>query len=105
VTLLIGRVPATQANIYQDGNLIESLDLKAVSTPFSFTVESGNGVNIIAVEPGRIRVSAANCPDGSCVRQGWISDGLLPVVCLPHRLIIRLEGGDPPETELDAVVG
>lgn len=80
------------ANIYLDGELIKSVDLAAVDGAYSFTVESAGGVNIIEVEPGRIRVSNADCPDGVCVRHGWLSDSAEPIVCLPHRLVIRLEG-------------
>ena len=44
--------------------------------------------------PGRIRVASANCPDQVCVRQGWISDASVPIVCLPHQVIIQVTGGD-----------
>ena len=51
------------------------------------------GSNTIQVEPGRIRVLEADCPDQVCVRQGWISDEVTPIVCLPHRLVIQVSGG------------
>ena len=102
VAILIRLAPAARASVYMNGTLIESLDLNGVSAPFSFTVDSGEGTNVISVERGRIRVSEADCPDGSCIRQGWLSDGLLPVVCLPHRLVIKLDGA---ASEIDAVVG
>ena len=51
---------------------------------------SDGGVNRIEVEPGRLRVAAADCPDRICVSQGWLSDQSVPIVCLPHRLIIKL---------------
>ena len=46
-----------------------------------------------ALLSGRIRVESADCPDQVCVDQGWISDGTVPVVCLPNRLVIQIEGG------------
>ena len=49
------------------------------------------GTNRIVVEPGRICVSEANCPDGICISQGWLSDQDVPIVCLPHRLIIKIK--------------
>ena len=97
------QAPVNNARIYQDGVLIKHLDLSAVVELYSFPVERGTGFNVIAVERGRIRVLEANCPDGSCVRQGWVSGGSIPIVCLPHRLVIRLEGGVP--LDVDAVVG
>jgi len=97
------QAPATQASIYSEGLLIQKLDLAGVAEPFTLTVEGGGGFNIIAVERGRIRVSDADCPDGSCVRQGWVSGGVTPIVCLPHRLVIALEGGSA--NGVDAIVG
>ncbi len=91
------------ARITLDGELVEEIDLSAVVQPRSFPVEDGaGGSNTILVEPGRIRVSGANCPDQICVTQGFISDGAVPIVCLPHRLIIQITGGGE---SLDAAAG
>lgn len=46
------------------------------------------------VEPGRIRIVSATCPDQVCVRQGWISDSTVPVVCLPNQVIVEIVGGE-----------
>ena len=56
-------------------------------------VEFQGRTNTITAQPGRIRVESADCPDQVCVDQGWISDGTVPVVCLPNRLVIQIEGG------------
>ena len=50
-----------------------------------------SGFNTIRVEPGRVCVIAADCQDATCVHMGWLSGGTVPIVCLPHRLVIRLE--------------
>ena len=52
-----------------------------------------------------VRVEAADCPTQDCVHTGVISRGGQSIVCLPARIIIRLEGGPPPETAVDAVTG
>ena len=101
--LALSQTPTDQAHIYQDGLLVESLDLSGLSQPRSLTVESAVGYNTIIAERGRIRVSEADCPDGLCVRQGWSDRGSVPIVCLPHRLVIRFEKGEADD--LDAVVG
>ena len=59
----------------------------------SFTLEDGSGANTVQVERGRIRISAADCPDQVCVKQGWISGGAVPIICLPHRLTIEIVDG------------
>ena len=78
--------------IVQDGKVLRTIDLDLVAAEYSFTVECPEGgSNTILVQPGRICVAEADCPDRICVHQGWLSDGAAPVVCMPHRLIIRLK--------------
>ena len=101
--LILRQAPASVAHIYLDGVPVESIDLSMVTEPYTFTVESGSGFNVVSVERGRICVTGADCPDSYCIRQGWISGGAVPIVCLPHRLIIRLDSADPPE--FDAIIG
>lgn len=101
------------ANIYQNGLLIRSVDLSQVTESYSFTVTDNDGhENLITVEPGRIRVTSANCPDQICVNSGWLDSGVEPIVCLPAKLVIRLEesGGTEYEssgtvTDIDGVAG
>ena len=96
------RAPGSVARIYRDGVLIESIDLMEITEPHSFTIEYGSGENVILVERGRIKVMEATCPDLLCVRQGWLQSAR-PIVCLPHRLVIRLDR--PSDPGLDAVTG
>ena len=82
------------ARITLDGELVEEIDLSAVTEPYTFTLEGPGGfTNTIQVEHGRIRVLEAGCPDQVCVNQGYISDGTVPIVCLPNRLVIEIVGG------------
>ena len=78
------------AKIYRDGECLYTIDLEAVEEPYQLTV-IGIAENVIEVEKGRIRVVSATCPDHICVEQGWISDGITPIVCLPNKLVIQLE--------------
>ncbi len=93
------------ADVYQNGELIRSIDLSQVTESYTFTVEGPAGVNTIQVEPGRIRVEQADCPDQICVNQGWISDSLVPIVCLPNGLVIQIEASGKTESEYDSVAG
>lgn len=90
------------ARISRDGALLEEIDLNKVDQPYTLTFEDERGSNTISVEKGRIRISKADCPDRICVDQGWISDGTVPIVCLPHRLMVEIEGGGG---ELDGGAG
>ena len=84
---------APVARITRDGVLLEEIDLDRVAEPRSFTLEDGSGANTVQVERGRIRISAADCPDQVCVKQGWISGGAVPIICLPHKLMIEIVSG------------
>lgn len=97
------RPAAVTAEIYQAGELIRTVDLTGVAEPYSFALTAPDGgSNTVQVEQGRIRVSHADCPDQVCVRQGWVSDGVVPIVCLPHQLVIQIRGEDG---EVDAATG
>ena len=81
----------TVARVYKDGTCIRSVDLSAVTEGYTFAVADEAGENMVEVAPGRIRVCSADCPDQVCVSAGWLSDSAAPIVCLPHRLVIRIE--------------
>ncbi len=88
---LLGRDGAT-AVVMQDGAVLRRIELDRVFAPYTFEV-GGAYTNTVSVEPGRICVSHADCPDKICVQRGWISERGAPIVCLPNGLVIEIEGG------------
>ena len=92
---------ATIAVLSLNGVEIERIDLSQVDSPYTFVVEGDNLYNVISVEPGRICVLEADCPDQLCVHQGWLTDSPQPIVCLPNQLTITLEGDT--DSGLDAL--
>lgn len=80
------------ANVYQDGVCIYSFDLAGLTETKRYVLEGDAGVNMIEVGPEGIRIPEADCPDQVCVQAGWLLDSATPIVCLPHKLVIRLEG-------------
>ena len=94
----------TVARVTLDGQVLYEIDLSAVTDERQIVVESEAGFNVVAVRPGAIRVIDADCPDRVCVDRGWLTGGYMPIVCLPHNLVIELtRGGDPAAP--DAVSG
>lgn len=89
------------AEIVSAGEVIETVDLSKVTGTYEIEVNTESGYNKISVEPGRIAVIEADCPDKICVNQGYIEDSGLPIVCLPHKLTITMKGGG----KIDAVSG
>lgn len=83
------------ARVYQRGELVEEIRLDRVREAYSFPLTGEGGAeNVVEVEPGRIRIVSATCPDQVCVRQEWISDSTVPVVCLPNQVIVEIVGGE-----------
>ena len=58
-------------------------------------------MRLIEITEGGVRMKEADCPDQICVSRGLIQKSGQSIVCLPHRLVIRLE--QVGDQELDAV--
>ena len=87
------------AVIIQEGKILRSIDLSAVSGEETIKVD-GKYKHVILVEPGRIRFQQADCPDQTCVRTGWLREAGDTAACLPDKLIIKIQGR---EKNVDAV--
>ena len=92
------------AEIVRGGEVIKTIDLNAATEPYDIRVESDEGYNIVHVEPGAVSVTEADCPDKVCVNQGIITDSAYPIVCLPHKVTVRIVAGEN-SNEIDAVTG
>lgn len=82
----------TIAKVYQNNAVVHQVDLSQVRESYTYRVEGENGAyNEILVEPGQISCKEANCPDQICVKAGVINSDLLPITCLPHKMIVQIE--------------
>lgn len=52
------------------------------------------GYNHIRIEDGLVFMADSTCPNQDCMRMGHISKAGDILVCLPHKLVVRLEGGE-----------
>ena len=48
------------------------------------------GANTVVVEGGSVRMDAADCPHGDCLRQRPITRPGEQIICLPHELWIEI---------------
>ncbi len=94
---------STRIGVFQDGELVREIDLAAVTAPYSFTISSPFGENVVQVEPGAVYMLSADCPDGSCLRHAALPGAVTPIVCLPHRLVLRTLADSG--AQVDAVSG
>lgn len=55
-------------------------------------VEGPQGISVLEIEEGKIRMLASPCPDHICVHQGWISKPGEAIVCVPNEVSVAVEG-------------
>lgn len=89
-----GNGEGTVAVISVNGEQWERVDLSKVRKAYDLDITTEYGHNIVHVEHGAISVTEADCPDQICVHQGKLTGSGIPIICMPHRLVIEIEGGD-----------
>ncbi|MBR5560645.1 MAG: NusG domain II-containing protein [Clostridia bacterium] len=97
----------TQAStvvIVQDGEVLMRRPL-AMEDEYEIRQKDGS-VNVVAVEGGAVYMKEANCRDGLCIRQGKMKNAAKTIVCLPHKLVVRMEGDAPvnDNSDLDVII-
>ncbi len=65
-------------------------------------IEGEEGYNLLVIEGGEVWLREADCPNRLCVKTGKIRYAGQSIVCLPHKLAVRIAGG---ASGLDAVTG
>ncbi|MCI8465769.1 MAG: NusG domain II-containing protein [Lachnospiraceae bacterium] len=81
----------------------EGKEMGRYSLSESLTVElsSPGGTNRLVIENGTAKITEADCPDRLCVNQKAVRYQGESIICLPHKMTIRIEGGG--ESGVDAV--
>jgi len=68
------------------------------------TVGGPYGNTLIEIQGGKVRVKEAHCRNQLCVREGWISKGV--IVCLPNKLVVIVGGSKKDRQQgIDAITG
>lgn len=67
----------------------------------TYTISTSLGENTVVVSYGSVYMSEADCSGHDCIEQGAISKAGEIIVCLPHQLIVNIEGGE--ESSIDSV--
>lgn len=94
--------------ITQDGEELYRIAMNTIKEPYTIDIPGKDGAwNRVLISKESVQMDSASCPDGLCVHQGAISDGVLPIVCLPNRVQIQIieTTNVGTEEELDAKVG
>ena len=107
VSALLFYLPRSQAGVLTVVITVSGQEIQR--TPLSeFTAADAahNGYTLhIAAANGGVAVTSSDCPTQDCVHTGHISRSGQSIVCLPARVIVRLEGGQKDESAPDVVIG
>lgn len=85
-----GKSETKSVHVMQDGNIIYEFDLNKEKDR-EIKVSCDEGYNIICIKNHEIYIREADCRDQICVSMGNLQYDSLPIVCLPHRLVIEFE--------------
>ena len=99
LALLYQRQDGQRVVILIDGKATAEYDLSVNRTVTIKTADGGE--NILAIQDGSCYMKEANCPDHICVREGHSHRKGQSIICLPHHLVVQIEGGK--ENGVDAV--
>ena len=102
VLFLLGIVLTAAIYIFSDGGSEVRITVDgqlygtyALSEPQEIPIElEGRTANVVVIENGEARMLDADCPDGLCMHQGAISRDGQTIVCLPHKLVVEVVGGE-----------
>ena len=98
--LLIFRNKDSQnALVYYEDDLILTIDL-SLRGEHEYKVKGYNGEVLIKTLDNKIKVEEENSPLNLCSKQGWIENSYEVIVCLPNKIVIKIQDKE----EIDTVV-
>lgn len=84
-----------------NGEVVKTIALPQAETlEYKYMVDEDD-YNILQIEGSRVRIIEATCPDQVDVKQGWISKPGETLICLPHKLVVRIAGEKTIDDEID----
>ncbi len=72
----------------------------ALSEDVTVTLSCPEGSNTLVIQDGKADIIAADCPDALCVDQRSICYDGETIVCLPHKLVIKIESDERGEVDV-----
>lgn len=95
IWLLLARAApgGTTAVVELDGQVVMTRDLTRLEGTESAEIEGRNGIALtVEFSNEGARIAQSGCPDKTCQRTGWLRRAGDSAVCLPGRVVLRLEG-------------
>ncbi len=91
-----------------NGTVVRSVNLAEITEETLLKIPCGDGFNTISINRERVRIVSADCPNGDCLREPALTSDRGVIVCLPHKLTLKLrktkaENTQRGETSFDAI--
>lgn len=87
-----------------DGQKVYSCRVYKGMAPVEFRVDAGDGrYNIVLITYEEVKIKEANCPDQVCVKSGPIRHAGQAIVCLPHRVVVKITAGHEETPDVDDI--
>lgn len=82
------------------GEVVKTITLPQENFEWNYLADDGDH-NLIQIKGHQVRIVEASCPDQVCTNEGWKSKPGSTIVCLPHKLIVKVVGERADEYEID----
>ncbi len=99
---IFSRLPGgTEAVVERDGQELFRRKLSRLSAPEIVRIDGENGIALTVVfYPDGAAVTDSQCPDKICVHTGKLTKAGETAICLPAKVVLRLEGTSETDAEL-----
>lgn len=98
--LWVTRQAGGYARVQVDGETVMELPLDEDTR---LVLGEGEHTNTLVIRDGTAQVVEAGCPDQVCVQKGAVRYEGEAIVCLPHKLVVTIVGGQA--NEVDGMAG
>ncbi len=99
VLIINTRTEGNTVDVVVDGETVAEFPL---DEDITYEIPNEYGSNVLVIENGEAYMIEADCPDQICVEHAGISKSGETIICLPHRIVIRVNGSD--EAGVDGVL-
>ncbi|MGL5295799.1 MAG: NusG domain II-containing protein [Culicoidibacterales bacterium] len=98
-------VQQLEARVFVRNEQVLTIPLSELTKTIQYVVEGVNGEVVIEAQYNQIRVLQERSPKHLCSIQGWVSNSVFPIVCLPNQTVIEVsvKGGTSAD-DFDSVV-
>ena len=93
----ISNKKAKEAIVYHNNDVILKIDLTD-NEKRTYTVNGDNGDVVIETSDGKVKVVEEISPKHLCSIQGYISSSYESIICLPNRIVIKINDKDDIDT-------